>query len=125
MNWNITAGRPVYVRWSSSWSLPSSQGSSRPAAAFRPCGSWPLTPGSTPTPCSALCRSWKAAAFCRRSAPPGAPSQRMTLPCRPCAVGRAGTLAAEFLHQMQALGLTEAEIETLLRESAQQAPKKE
>ena len=38
---------------------------------------------------------------------------------------RAGTLAAEFLHQMQALGLTEAEIETLLRESAQQAPKKE
>ena len=38
---------------------------------------------------------------------------------------RAGTLAAEFLHQMQALGLTEAEIETLLRETAQQAPKKE
>jgi len=32
---------------------------------------------------------------------------------------RAGTLAAEFLHQMQALGLTEAEIETLLRETAQ------
>ena len=38
---------------------------------------------------------------------------------------RAGTLAAEFLHQMQALGLTEAEIETLLRATAQQAPKKE
>ena len=38
---------------------------------------------------------------------------------------RAGALAAEFLHQMQALGLTEAEIETLLRETAQQAPKKE
>ena len=38
---------------------------------------------------------------------------------------RAGTLAAEFLHQMQSLGLTEAEIETLLRETAQQAPKKE
>ena len=38
---------------------------------------------------------------------------------------RAGMLAAEFLHQMQALGLTEAEIETLLRETAQQAPKKE
>ena len=38
---------------------------------------------------------------------------------------RAGTLSAEFLHQMQALGLTEAEIETLLRETAQQAQKKE
>ena len=38
---------------------------------------------------------------------------------------RAGTLAAEFLHQMQALGLTEAEIENLLRETAQQAQKKE
>ena len=38
---------------------------------------------------------------------------------------RAGTLAAEFLHQMQALGLTEAEIETLLRETEQQPPKKE
>ena len=38
---------------------------------------------------------------------------------------RAGTMAAEFLHQMQALGLTEAEIETLLRETAQQPPKKE
>ena len=38
---------------------------------------------------------------------------------------RTGMLAAEFLHQMQALGLTEAEIETLLRETAQQAQKKE
>ena len=38
---------------------------------------------------------------------------------------RAGTLAAEFLHQMQALGLTEAEFGSLLRETAQQPPKKE
>ena len=33
---------------------------------------------------------------------------------------RAQTLARAFLHQMHALGLTEAEIETLLRETAQQ-----
>ena len=33
---------------------------------------------------------------------------------------RAQTLAGAFLHQMHALGLTETEIETLLRETAQQ-----
>ena len=33
---------------------------------------------------------------------------------------RAQTLAEEFLHQMHALSLTETEIETLLRETAQQ-----
>jgi GntR family transcriptional regulator len=33
---------------------------------------------------------------------------------------RAQTLAGEFLHQMHALSLTETEIETLLRETAQQ-----
>ena len=33
-------------------------------------------------------------------------------------------VAGEFLHQVEALGLPEAEVETLLRASAQQAPKK-
>ena len=95
--------------WSSSWSLPSSRGSSRPAAVFRQRALQELesrgllqaqrTAGRTVTADDTALQALR-----RR---------------------RAGTLAAEFLHQMQALGLTEAEIETLLRETAQQAPKKE
>ena len=76
MNWNITAGRPVYVQLVEQLELALVAGEFPPGSRILPCGSWPLTPGSTPTPCSALCRSWKAAAFCRRSAPPDAPSQR-------------------------------------------------
>ena len=73
MNWNITAGRPVYVQLVEQLELALVAGEFPPGSRIPP----------------------------------------------------AGTLAAEFLHQMQALGLTEAEIETLLRETAQQAQKKE
>ena len=75
MNWNITAGRPVYVQLVEQLELA-------------------LVAGEFP------------------------PGSRIP-PVRELAAD------AEFLHQMQALCLTEAEIETLLRETAQQAPKKE
>ena len=52
-------------------------------------------------------------AFCRHSAPPDEAALQ-ALRRR-----RAKALTVEFLHQMHALGLTETEIETLLRETAQ------
>lgn len=124
MNWNITAGRPVYVQLVEQLELALVAGSSRPAAAFRPCGSWPLTLSQP---------QHHAARFAGAGKPRPLQAQRTagrTVTADDTALQalrrrRAGTLAAEFLHQMQALGLTEAEIETLLRETAQQAPKKE
>ena len=62
MNWNITAGRPVYVQLVEQLELALVAGvvpARQPHSARA--GSWPLTPGVQPqTPCSALCRSWKS-----------------------------------------------------------------
>ena len=111
--------------WSSSWSLPSSRGSSRPAAAFRPCGSWPLTPGVNPNTMQRALQELESRGLLQAQRTAGRTVTADDTALQALRRRRAGTLAAEFLHQMQALGLTEAEIETLLRETAQQAPKKE
>ena len=95
MNWNITAGRPVYVQLVEQLELALVAGEFPPGSRIPPVRELAADAGVNPNTLQALRRR------------------------------RAGTLAAEFLHQMQALGLTEAEIETLLRETAQQAQKKE
>ena len=100
MNWNITAGRPVYVQLVEQLELALVAGEFPPGSRIPPVRELAADAGVNPNTADDTALQ----ALRRR---------------------RAGTLAAEFLHQMQALGLTEAEIETLLRETAQQAPKKE
>ena len=76
MNWNITAGRPVYVQLVEQLELALVAGEFPPGSRIPPVRELAADAGVNP-------------------------------------------------NTMQALGLTEAEIETLLRETAQQAPKKE
>ena len=97
MNWNITAGRPVYVQLVEQLELA-------------------LVAGEFPPGSRGLLQAQRTAGRTVTADDTALQALRRR---------RAGTLAAEFLHQMQALGLTEAEIETLLRETAQQPPKKE
>ena len=87
MNWNITAGRPVYVQLVEQLELALVAGEFPPGSRIPPVRELAADAGVNPNTMQRALRSWKAVAFCRRSAPPGAPSQRMTLPCRLCAVG--------------------------------------
>ena len=103
MNWNITAGRPVYVQLVEQLSFPLVAGGV-PARQPYSARAEPLagTPGSTPTPCSALCRSWKAAPFAGAAHRRAHRHSEDNTALQALRRRRAGTLAAEFLHQMQA-----------------------
>ena len=72
---------------------------------------------STPIPCSVPCRIWKVEACCRLSALPGVPSQPTIPYCKLCAANAPPPWPRDFLQQMHALGMTAAEVETLLRET--------
>ena len=113
MNWNITAGRPVYVQLVEQLEL------SLVAGEF--------PPGSRIPPVRELAalQELESRGLLQAQRTAGRTVTADNTALQALRRRRAGTLAAEFLHQMQALGLTEAEIETLLRETAQQAQKKE
>ena len=110
MNWNITAGRPVYVQLVEQLELALVAGEFPPGSRIPPVRELAADAGVNPNTMQRALQELES---------------RGLLQAQRTAGRRAGTLAAEFLHQMQALGLTEAEIETLLRETAQQAQKKE
>ena len=108
MNWNITAGRPVYVQLVEQLELALVAGEFPPGSRIPPVRELAAGAGVNPNTMQRALQELESCGLLQ--------AQRTA--------GRTVT-AAEFLHQMQALGLTEAEIETLLRETAQQAPKKE
>ena len=107
--------------WSSSWSLPSSRGSSR----IPPVRELAADAGVNPNTMQRALQELESRGLLQAQRTAGRTVTADDTALQSLRRRRAGTLAAEFLHQMQALGLTEAEIETLLRETAQQAPKKE
>ena len=116
MNWNITAGRPVYVQLVEQLELALVAGEFPPGSRIPPVRELAADAGVNPNTMQRALQAQRTAGRTVTADDTALQALRRR---------RAGTLAAEFLHQMQALGLTEAEIETLLRETAQQAPKKE
>ena len=125
MNWNITAGRPVYVQLVEQLELALVAGEFPPGSRIPPVRELAADAGVNPNTMQRALQELESRGLLQAHRTAGrtvtADDTALQALCR----RRAGTLAAEFLHQMQALGLTEAEIETLLRETAQQAPKKE
>ena len=67
---------------------------------------------STPIPCSVPCRIWKVEACTAGRTVTANDTVLQALRRK-----RAATLARDFLQQMHALGMTAAEVETLLRET--------
>ena len=116
MNWNITAGRTVYVQLIEQLELALVAGEFPPGSRIPPVRSWPPMRASTPIPCSVPCRIWKVEACCRLSAPGRTVTANDTV-LQALRRKRAATLARDFLQQMHALGMTAAEVETLLRET--------
>ena len=105
--------------WSNSWSLRLWQGSSRPAAASRPCGSLPPTPGVNPNTMQRALQELENRGLLQAQRTAGRSVTADEAALQALRRRRAKALTGEFLHQMHALGLTETEIETLLRETAQ------
>ena len=91
MNWNITAGRPVYVQLVEQLELALVAGEFPPGSRIPPVRELAADAGVNPNTMQRALQELESQ-----------------------------TLAGEFLHQMHALSLTETEIETLLRETAQQ-----
>lgn len=126
MNWNITAGRPVYVQLVEQLELALVAGEFPPGSRIPPVRELAADAGVNPNTMQRALQELESRGLLQAAAhPPGRTVTADDTALQALRRRRAGTLAAEFLHQMQALGLTEAEIETLLRETAQQAPKKE
>ena len=123
MNWNITAGRPVYVQLVEQLELALVAGEFPPGSRIPPVRELAADAGVNPNTMQRALQELESRGLSQRTAGRTVTADDTAL--QALRRRRAGTLAAEFLHQMQALGLTEAEIETLLRETAQQAQKKE
>ena len=121
MNWNITAGRPVYVQLVEQLELALVAGEFPPGSRIPPVRELAADAGVNPNTMQRALQELESRGLLQAQRTATADDTALQALRR----RRAGTLAAEFLHQMQALGLTETEIETLLRETAQQAPKKE
>ena len=120
MNWNITAGRPVYVQLVEQLELALVAGEFPPGSRIPP-----VRELVNPNTMQRALQELESRGLLQAQRTAGRTVTADDTALQSLRRRRAGTLAAEFLHQMQALGLTEAEIETLLRETAQQAPKKE
>ena len=131
MNWNITAGRPVYVQLVEQLELALVAGEFPPGSRIPPGGhldsvrDMAAAAGVNPNTMQRALQELESRGLLQAQRTAGRTVTADDTALQALRRRRAGTLAAEFLHQMQALGLTEAEIETLLRETAQQAPKKE
>ena len=83
MNWNITAGRPVYVQLIEQLELALVAGEFPPGSRIPPVRELAADAGVNPN--TVPCRIWKVEACCRLSALPGVPSQPTIPYCKLCA----------------------------------------
>ena len=114
MNWNITAGRPVYVQLVEQLEL------ALVAGEFPPVRELAADAGVNPNTMQRALQELESRGLLQAQRTAGRTVTADDAALHALRRRRAQTLAGEFLHQMHALSLTETEIETLLRETAQQ-----
>ena len=115
MNWNITAGRPVYVQLVEQLELALVAGEFPPGSRIPPVRELAADAGVNPNTMQRALQELESRGLLQAQRTAGRTVTADDTALQALRRRRAGTMAAEFLHQMQALGLTEAEIETLLR----------
>ena len=125
MNWNITAGRPVYVQLIEQLELALVAGEFPPGSRIPPVRELAADAGGTPIPSHRARLELAGRGLLQAQRPAGRTVTADDAALRALRRRRAKALAEEFLHQMQALGMEEAEIEALLRESAPPTQEKE
>ena len=125
MNWNISAGRPVYVQLVEQLELALVAGEFPPGSRIPPVRELAADAGVNPNTMQRALQELEGRGLlqAQRTAGRTVTADDAAL----CALRRrrAKALAEEFMHQMQALGMDEAEIEALLRETAHPTQEKE
>ena len=113
MNWNITAGRPVYVQLIEQLELALVAGEFPPGSRIPPVRELAADAGVNPNTLQDL--ESRGLLQAQRTAGRTVTANDTVL--QALRRKRAATLARDFLQQMHALGMTAAEVETLLRET--------
>lgn len=119
MNWNITAGRPVYVQLVEQLELALVAGEFPPGSRIPPVRELAADAGVNPNTMQRALQELENRDLLQAQRTAGRSVTADEAALQALRRRRAKALTGEFLHQMHALGLTETEIETLLRETAQ------
>ena len=120
MKWNITADRPVYLQLIEQLELAIVAGEYRAGARLPGVREMAAGAAVNPNTMQRALQELEARGLLNTQRTAGRTVTADDAALHALRRRRAQTLAGEFLHQMHALGLTETEIETLLRETAQQ-----
>lgn len=125
MNWNITAGRPVYVQLIEQLELALVAGEFPPGSRIPPVRELAADAGVNPNTMQRALQELESRGLLQAQRTAGRTVTADDAALRALRRRRAKALSEEFLQQMQALGMEESEIEALLRESAPPTQEKE
>ena len=125
MTWNISAGRPVYVQLVEQLELALVAGEFPPGSRIPPVRELAADAGVNPNTMQRALQELEGRGLLQAQRTAGRTVTADDAALRALRRRRAKALAEEFMHQMQALGMDEAEIEALLRETAHPTQEKE
>ena len=125
MNWHISAGRPVYVQLVEQLELALVAGEFPPGSRIPPVRELAADAGVNPNTMQRALQELEGRGLLQAQRTAGRTVTADDAALRALRRRRAKALAQEFMHQMQALGMDEAEIEALLRETAHPTQEKE
>lgn len=125
MNWNISAGRPVYVQLVEQLELALVAGEFPPGSRIPPVRELAADAGVNPNTMQRALQELEGRGLLQAQRTAGRTVTADDAALRALRRRRAKALAEEFMHQMKALGMDEAEIEALLRETAHPTQEKE
>lgn len=119
MDWNITAGRPVYVQLVEQMELALVNGTFPPGSKIPPVRELAADAGVNPNTMQRALQELETRGLLQAQRTAGRTVTADAGALQALRRKRAVGLAAEFLRQMQALGLDRAETEELLRQTAE------
>lgn len=119
MDWNITAGRPVYIQLVEQMELALVNGTFPPGSKIPPVRELAAQAGVNPNTMQRALQELESRGLLQAQRTAGRTVTAETDALQQLRHKRAVALAADFLHQMQALGLERSEIEELLRQTAE------
>lgn len=117
MNWNITAGRPVYVQLIEQLELALVAGEFPPGSRIPPVRELAADAGVNPNTMQRALQDLESRGLLQAQRTAGRTVTANDTVLQALRRKRAATLARDFLQQMHALGMTAVEVETLLRET--------
>lgn len=117
MDWNITAGRPVYVQLIEQLELALVTGEFPPGSRIPPVRELAASAGVNPNTMQRALQDLESRGLLQAQRTAGRTVTANDDILQALRRKRAATLARDFLQQMHALGMAPAEVEALLRET--------